>query len=189
MRVVLADPDREWLAERRRLGLDRRDEVWDGVLHVPPSPTTAHQEFEHELNAALKPIAKALGLRSLHELTVYDPAKGELNYRTPDIVVAAPSDVSERGIEGHAELVVEVLSPNDESRNKFDFYAARRIPEYWIVDPNTRVIEVYVLRGDTYFPVQANRDGAVNAPRLKLELAVVTGPKLRITWADGSVEI
>ncbi len=26
----------QWLERRRRLGLDRRDEVWEGVLHVAP---------------------------------------------------------------------------------------------------------------------------------------------------------
>ncbi|HEY5945936.1 MAG TPA: Uma2 family endonuclease [Kofleriaceae bacterium] len=189
MTVVLADPDPEWLAERSRLGLDRRDEVWDGVLHVPPSPTTAHQDFEFELHIVLRPIAMALGLRIIQELTVYDPVKGERNYRTPDLVVAAPTDVSERGVEGHAELVIEISSPNDESREKFSFYASRRIPEYWIVDPKTREIEVYVLRGDTYFAVMPHRDGAISAPRLGLELRVVDGPKLRITWADGSAEV
>lgn len=34
MRVLLLDPDPKWLEERRRLGHDRFDEVWDGVLHV-----------------------------------------------------------------------------------------------------------------------------------------------------------
>jgi Uma2 family endonuclease len=189
MTVVLADPDPEWLAERSRLGIDRRDEVWDGVLHVPPSPTTAHQELAFELHTVLRPIAKSFGLRIIQELTVFDPTKGERNYRTADLVIAAPINVSERGIEGHAEVVIEILSPNDESRNKFEFYAARQISEYWLLDPRTREIEVYVLRGDTYFAVMPHRDGTISAPRLALELRVVDGPKLRLEWADGSAEI
>jgi Uma2 family endonuclease len=189
MAMVLADPDPEWLAERARLGIDRWDEVWDGVLHVPPTPGTTHQGFSGDLMFALRPITTAQGLRLFYELSVYDPAKGEKNYRTPDLVVAAPADLSERGVEGHAELVVEVLSPHDESRQKFAFYAARGIPEFWIVDPTTREIEVYVLRGATYFAVTPNREGVLHAPRLGLELRIVAGPKLRITWADGSVEI
>lgn len=189
MRVVLADPDPEWLEERSRLGLDHRDEVWDGVLHVPPRPSTAHQMFEFELHLVLRPIVRLLGLQIVQELAVFDPDKGEKNYRAPDLVIAAPENISARGIEGRAELVVEVLSPHDESYQKFPFYAARGIPEYWIVDPKTREIEVYVLRGSTYFAVTPNRDGVIQAPRLGLELCVVAGPKLRITWADGSAEI
>jgi len=189
MTMVLTDPDPEWLEQRRQWGIDRWDEVWDGVLHVPPTPSTPHQDFEFELHSALRPIARALGLRTFQQVSVIDPGKGLKNYRTPDVVIAAPDDISKRAIEGHAELVVEVLSPNDESRKKFEFYAARKIPEYWIVDPETREIEVYVLRDDTYFGVLPNQDGSITAPRLGLELRVVDGPKLRITWANGSAEV
>jgi Uma2 family endonuclease len=189
MTMVLADPDPDWLEDRSERGIDRWDEVWDGVLHVPPTPSTPHQRFESHLELALRPIVDALGLEILHQVAVIDPAKGLNNYRIPDLVIAKREDFSDRGAEGHAELVVEILSPNDESRQKFSFYAARAIPEYWIVDPLTREIEVYVLRGDIYFAVAASRDGSIHAPRLGLELRAVDGPKLRITWADGSIEI
>jgi len=189
MTVVLADPDPAWLEERRLRGIDKRDEVWDGVLHVPPTPGVAHQKFAFKLQTVLIPIVESLGLDIIQETTVYDPVKGLKNYRSPDLVVAEPSDFSKRGIEGHAEVVVEILSPNDESYKNFDFYAARQIAEYWIVDPETREIEVYVLRGDRYVAVLPHRDGTIAAPRLGLELQVVDGPKLRIRWSGGSAEI
>jgi Uma2 family endonuclease len=189
MTMVVAEPDPDWLADRSERGIDRWDEVWDGVLHVPPTPSTYHQFFERDLEIALLPLARAHGLEAIHQVSVLDPDKGLKNYRTPDLVIAQRDTFSRRGAEGYAELVVEILSPNDESREKFPFYAARRIPEYWIVDPITREIEVYLLRGDVYFAVAPNRDGVILAPRLGLELQVVEGPKLRITWADGNVEI
>lgn len=189
MTMVLADPDPDWLAERASRGVDRWDEVWDGVLHVPPTPSTFHQIFERDLEDVLLPLARKHGLDAIHQVSVIDPDKGLKNYRTPDITIANPSDFSRRGAEATAELVVEILSPHDEAREKFPFYAARRIPEYWIVDPDTREIEVYILRGNTYFAVAPNRDGVIYAPRLQLELQVVDGPKLRIAWRDGSAEI
>ena len=189
MTVVLNNPDPDWLEERRHWGTDRWDEVWDGVLHVPPTPNTFHQRFERDLEDALMLPARLQGLEVLHQVAVIDPEKGLKNYRTPDVIIADPSSFSRRGAEGHAELVVEILSPHDESRQKFSFYAACRIPEYWIVDPDTREIEVYVLRGDVYFAVVADRGGIIQAPRLGLQLRVVEGPKLRIEWAGGSVEI
>ena len=189
MTVVLADPDPAWLEERRLMGIDKRDEVWDGVLHVPPTPGVAHQDFAFDLHTALRPIVKSLGLRIIQETTIYDPVKGLKNYRSPDLVVAEPGDFSKRGIEGHAELAIEILSPNDESYEKFDFYATRQIAEYWIVDPETRQIEVYVLRGNKYVAVLPHRDGTIAAPRLGLELQVLDGPRLRITWSGGSAEI
>jgi hypothetical protein len=49
MRVLLLDPDPAFLEERRRLRLDRRDEVWDGVYHVVPSANTEHQRGMYRL--------------------------------------------------------------------------------------------------------------------------------------------
>lgn len=189
MRAVVLVPEPEWLEERRRHGLDRYDEVWDGVLHVVPFPTIEHQRREAKLEDVLVPIAAEHGLEVFRGAGLYEPAAGDKNYRGPDIAVVDPKYVSKRGIEGRAELVIEILSPNDESRNKLDFYAKCEVQEVWLLDPNTRALEVYVLRGTTYWAVTPDRTGTVHAPRLGLELRVVDGPKLRISWADGSAEI
>ena len=45
MRAVILDMPVHWLAERKRSGADRFDEMWDGVLHMPPSPSGRHQDF------------------------------------------------------------------------------------------------------------------------------------------------
>src|SRR5690606_32607075 len=113
-------------------------------------PSFLHQHFESELESALRPVAKWHGLEAVHNVAIYDRQAGEQNFRVPDLALVALKDTSKRGIEGHAELVVEILSPNDESREKFGFYAQCQIPEYWIVDPETRAIEVYALAHRRY---------------------------------------
>ena len=50
-----------------------------------------------------------------------------------------------------AAAVVEVVSPDDESRQKFGHYAAHGVGEVLIVDPDTRTIELYVLGDDGEF--------------------------------------
>jgi len=195
MHAVIVGPDPSWLAwleERARRGNDHRDEVWDGVLHVVPPVSTAHQSFEGDLAyEVLRPIAKRLGLVALCELDVFGPSKRgrKKNYRIPDVLVADREHVSERGVEQRAELVIEVLSPHDESREKFGFYAECGIPEYWLVDPITRAIEVHVLRDGAYQLQPTRDDGTIEAPRLALTLRVIDGPKLRIDWDGGSAEI
>jgi Uma2 family endonuclease len=72
------------------------------------------------------------------------------NWRIPDLTFARPDQSSERGLES-AELVIEILSPNDESRKKLPFYASIGVREVWIIDPVTRVAEIYAgttLTGD-----------------------------------------
>jgi Uma2 family endonuclease len=49
MRVVLVRVSESELAERRRLGLDRRDEMWEGVLHMTPAPSDEHQRIVDDL--------------------------------------------------------------------------------------------------------------------------------------------
>ena len=52
-----------------------------------------------------------------------------------------------------ADLVVEVVSPDDPSRDfvqKRGDYAEAGIPEYWIVEPGTETITVLTLAGGTY---------------------------------------
>jgi Uma2 family endonuclease len=189
MRALLLEPDPKWLEERRRLGHDRFDEVWDGVLHVVPSPTATHQRFERALERVLTPLIEPLGLEIFHNFDLLDREAPESNYRQPDLSIVSPSDVRERGIDGYAELVVEIRSPNDESYEKLPFYEKCKIPEYWIVHPETRAFEVFVLQRGTYVVVRPDKDDTVAAPRFDLKLRVVDGPKLRIEWVGGNAEI
>ncbi len=189
MRVLWLEPDHGWLERRRREGLDRFDEVWEGILHVVPQPSSDHQRFERGLERVIEPIAEKQGLEVFHQLGLYDPDPETNNYRVPDLTVVRPEHVSKRGADGRAELVIEVLSPNDESREKLPFFARCRIPEVWLVDPATREVEVYVLIDNAYRIALPNRHRIIEAPRLGLELQVIDGPKLRIGWADGSAEI
>ncbi|MDB4954648.1 MAG: hypothetical protein JWO36_2217 [Myxococcales bacterium] len=188
MRGVMAPIPQAFLEERRKLGHDRRDEVWDGVLHMAPAPTSWHQLVKSDLLRLLATFADARGWRIASEIAVYDPVKGVKNYRIPDISVVDPKFISQRGIEARAELVIEILSPEDESRDKLPFYAACGIPEVWLIDPESRIAEVYVLRGTTYFAV-VDSDGTVRAPLFQLELRTTEGPKLQISWRDGHAEI
>lgn len=170
-----------WLEERRRLGHDRRDEVWDGVLHMVPQPGTSHQGLAAALIFRLTPLATARGYRVLPETSLFG-VRGEKNYRVPDIALVDPNDVTERGIEEHAELVIEILSPNDESREKLPFYATCGVREVWLIEPKTRFFEIRAL-DDDYAAIRT--ESAV----LGVKLSVVTGPLLRLDWGDGSAEI
>lgn len=190
MRALLLEPDPAWLEERRRLGHDRFDEVWDGVLHVVPSPTVVHQRLARELERIISRVVEPLGFEVFQNLDILDRTKGDLNYRQPDISVVTPADLmpSNRGINGHAELVIEVRSPNDESYDKLPFYAQCNIPEYWIAHPASRTVEVYVLIDGVYVLQQPDAGGVVHAPRFDLTLETLDGPKLRITSATGSFD-
>jgi len=62
------------LEERRRLGHDRFDEVWEGVLHLVPFPSTRHQAIIRRLVRALEAVAERRGQATLEIFIGTEPA-------------------------------------------------------------------------------------------------------------------
>ncbi|SFO22027.1 Endonuclease, Uma2 family (restriction endonuclease fold) [Pseudonocardia ammonioxydans] len=171
------------LEERRRLGLDHRDEMWDGVLHVVPPAGGPHQRLSTRLTMTLGPLAERHGLVPHMETGLFRAAT---DYRVPDQSYCRPEHLSERGTEG-AELVVEVRSAGDETYDKIDFYAAAGVRELLVVHPGDRRAEVFRSVGGRLLPVQAT-GGVLGLETLEVELRTGAGV-LHLTWDDGSAEI
>ncbi|MDQ6837910.1 MAG: Uma2 family endonuclease [Actinomycetota bacterium] len=190
MRALLLDVPEELLQERHRKGLDGHDEMWDGVLHMVPAASSPHQLLAGELMAVMLPLAKLRGLLGMPEAGLYRPGPGgEQDYRIPDLVFARPEDVMDRGVEGQAELVIEILSPGDESYAKLGFYGEMGVRELLIVDPRTRQLELFRLEDGRLVAVPPDSVGTVTSSSLGLTLSTVDGPKLRLAWDNGSADI
>lgn len=64
------------------------------------------------------------------------------------------------------DLVVEVLSPSTEARDrgvKFEDYALHGVGEYWIVDAVAETVELYRLQGSSYPPVGPQANGSLSS--------------------------
>ncbi|MGJ3245896.1 MAG: Uma2 family endonuclease [Elainellaceae cyanobacterium] len=126
-------------------GTDTRYELVDGVLIAMPPESTLNTQIVAFLIATFLQIGipyNRLGLR--HQIAV---AGAKATAREPDLMIH--SEESATAIAGQTQallthdmpppaLVVEVVSPKQENRDyrhKRSEYAARHIPEYWIVDP------------------------------------------------------
>jgi Uma2 family endonuclease len=145
------------LQERRRVsGLDRLDEVWEGVLHMVPAPSSEHARIAQQLAVAFDGPARAAGLvPALHEFNLGD---SEHDYRVPD---GGLLHACAGGVWLHtAALVVEIVSPGDEAWQKLAFYAAHRVSEVLIVDPAERALHWLALTGGEYRA--AERSGVID---------------------------
>jgi Uma2 family endonuclease len=136
----------EWTVEMVRALPDdgNRYEVIDGELLVSPSPSAVHQRAVRELLVRIHPYLAGTGLEVLTApFAVTWSPRTEVQ---PDLLVAPSAHIRQlRSEQGASNLVlaVEVLSP---STARTDRHAKRRlyqahVPEYWIVDPGSRLFE------------------------------------------------
>jgi len=183
VRAVMLDVPQALLDERRARGADRWDEMWEGELHMVPPPSVEHQRLGAELFLILGPLAKARGLVPFYDATgLFRPGVDD-DWRAPDSAFARPEVLSRRGIEGAASLVVEILSPDDETYRKLGWYASVGVGEVLVIDPETRGVELFANRDDRMVPVEP-----VFVECLGVGAETVDG-KLRLTWEGGTADI
>lgn len=116
-------------------------------------PTDKYQAISQFLFLALLALVQRSGGK-VH----YAPLRlriREGKFREPDLLLVRDSQDLRRQNRYWlgAELVVEIVSPDDPERDtvvKRTDYAEAGILEYWIVDPMQHTITVLALDGDTY---------------------------------------
>jgi Uma2 family endonuclease len=130
-------------------------ELNDGVLEVLPMPDMFHQDIVKYVFARLDGFVMNLDLGRVY----FAPLPVRLwtkQFREPDIVFLAARRIeNKRKPPKGADLVMEVVSRGAENRHrdleeKPRVYARAKIPEYWIVDPETKTITVLTLSGKSY---------------------------------------
>ena len=140
------------LERRRRLGQDLFDEVWEGVLHMNPAPSGGHAQVEAQLLAILRAPARAAGLTVTGQFNLGDD---EHDYRVPD--GGLHRDFIDRVFYPTAALVIEIVSPGDESWEKLPFYAAHGVQELLLVDPKARTVSWLGLEAGDYQHLKRSR--------------------------------
>lgn len=135
--------------------MEKRYELLDGDLLVVPAPTTRHQLVSGNLEFILRGFVRAQGLGTVlsSPVDVVFGRGADREVVQPDILfirrvraaIIAPAE-----IQGAPDLVVEVLSPGTEERDrgyKRHLYGRHGVREYWIVDPQAQTIEVIRAAG------------------------------------------
>jgi len=153
MPTLILDPPphqlEELLEQRRRLGADRHDEVWEGVYHMVPGPNAPHSFIAHQVSVLIDTPARAAGL---HVSSEFNLGLGKDDFRVPDLGVHRERR-SGTWIPT-AAIVVEILSPEDEAWQKLPFYAERGVEELLFIDPDERSVKWLALREGTYQAVE-----------------------------------
>ena len=158
-----------------------RAELIDGEIFFMASPSRTHQKVTGEMYLAVASYIRSHG----GECEVYIPPYGVyLNgddsvYVEPDLtVICDPSRSEEKGCVGAPDWRVEVVSP---SSKRMDFlikllkYRSAGVREYWIINPDKRIVLVYSRAGE---------EETVEMYSFEDEIPSGTWPDLRIRLGD-----
>jgi Uma2 family endonuclease len=153
MRTLLSEPHSSeveaMLERRKRLGQDRKDEVWEGVLHLVPGPGHKHATLGAQVKRLLASLAAAAGLEVTDDFNLGD---SKHDFRVTDGGLHRPG--AAEMWHPTAALVLEVVSPDDDTWKKLPFYAAHDVDEVLIIDPDVRELHWLGLTDGEYQPIE-----------------------------------
>lgn len=162
-RVLVKDTDRadELIQERKRLGADRYDEVWDGVYVMPSMPSLEHQELVHDLDTIFGEVVERPGLGKIYPgINVSDRgADWKKNYRVPDLVIVLKNSRAishSTHVQGGPDFLVEIESPGDDSEEKVPFYGQIGVRELLLIHRDKRTLRLLRLDGQELVLVPAS---------------------------------
>jgi Uma2 family endonuclease len=159
-------------------------EVIDGELYVSPPPAWRHQRALNRLNAPISAYVFAHDLGEVVTAPTGVVLEGGSGVE-PDLLYLSREKlhlISARGVEGAPDLVVEVLSPSTQARDrgvKMRRYAASGVPHYWLLDLDAPALETYRLGPEGYVLTGRHGPGTIFHPELFPGLAI----RLDDLWA------
>jgi Uma2 family endonuclease len=135
-------------AERAASGADRYDEVWEGVYMMAPMPSHEHQRIVGRWTRILDQIVTDAGRGEVVPgVNVSDRVdQWQQNYRVPDVAAFfTDTQAINHGSFWHGgpDFVIEVVSPDDRTRDKIDFYGKVATRELLLVDVSVARMELY----------------------------------------------
>ncbi len=134
-----------------------RIEIIYGEAYMMSPPMRIHQEVLSEIFTQIKNFLKdksykvypaPFGVRLFEKDG--DTPKDVDTIVEPDItVVCDRNKLDDYGCKGAPDLIIEILSPSTKRHDriiKHNLYQCAKVREYWIVDPNDKTVEVYILK-------------------------------------------
>lgn len=132
-----------------------RYEVINGILYLMPGPTSVHQAVLSWFLYYLMQHVQIPGLGRVFAAPL-DLLLPDVRPAQPDIMVVLNHKlhlITQRGIEGPPDLVVEIASPGTRTHDRSTkpaAYARGGMPEYWLAEPADQTVELLVLEEGGY---------------------------------------
>ncbi|MEK9135534.1 MAG: Uma2 family endonuclease [Bacteroidota bacterium] len=149
-----------------------RYEIMDGELYMTPAPSTEHQEVSLHLERTLLDYLEKSHWGKLYHAPV-DVVLSMTDVVQPDIVLISKERsaiITRKNIVAAPDIVIEIISETTEKMDRITKKAVFErfgVAEYWIVDPEKKVIEVFKLMKEKYeSPIMFKHTDMLTSSRL-----------------------
>ena len=139
---------------------DRVELIKGKIFKMSPAPNPYHQELAGNIFNTIKNFLRKKQCKvyfAPFDVRLIRKSKNDEDIITvlqPDIcVVCDLTKIDKRGCIGAPDLVVEVLSPGNstkELRNKYEVYEESGVKEYWVVSPQNQTFIIYTLHNGKF---------------------------------------
>ncbi|MCZ8355168.1 MAG: Uma2 family endonuclease [Cyclobacteriaceae bacterium] len=149
MKTYSFEPDKIWtVSDYMGIGISNEPvQLIHGKLIMSPAPSPQHQRISRNLFQIL--IQHTVNFGEVFYSPI-DLILSESIVLQPDLVFISNKKkeiITNRGIEGIPDLIVEVISPSNsyiDRVTKKEIYTTHGIPELWLVDPQSKRLEIYL---------------------------------------------
>ncbi|TGL26135.1 Uma2 family endonuclease [Leptospira bourretii] len=147
-------------------------QILNGVSFVTPSPLGFHQQILGKLFFQFQLYLQKENLGEIFTSPLDVILESDVNVVQPDLIYIKKENLSIFHPNGHIngipDLLVEIISPGSITRDtvdKFAIYEKYGVPEYWLVFPEQKVIEVFTLKAGKYslFCSTENTNGKITS--------------------------
>ncbi len=144
-----------------------RFEVLDGILVRDPSPNVAHQRVVFQLAKILDEYFLSVDGEGEVFLSPLDVTIGDYNVVQPDLLYISGKEkeiIKKERVDGPPTLAVEVISPysgRKDRMKKMQIYQKAGVEHYWLVDPEEKILECFILQEGYYARVAGGMDAEV----------------------------
>ena len=150
---------------------DRVELIEGKVYKLMPGPSSIHQEIAVDIITLLKnflngklckvytaPFDVRLPKKGIDDKAIFTVLQ-------PDVcVICDLSKIDRRGCIGAPDIVVEILSPGNNSKEilkKYNIYEEAGVKEYWVVSPQNQTVNIYTLQEGKFQPSRIMAPGIV----------------------------
>ena len=136
-----------------------RYQLVEGSLRMAPAPSRYHQDISRNIGFVIHQWIEAGGGGRIY-YAPFDVYLDDTNVFQPDLVYVSGENMgilTDAGAEGAPDLIIEILSPSTREIDlgpKKKVFARHGVEEMWIVDPEPKTIDQFLLSQDPEKPAQ-----------------------------------